>query len=209
MSNKLFIIILSSLLIFTGCAANTEVIIDTNDVIVENGTNLTEQEVIYSAIKSVKVNGEVKEKISEQLKGFDYVDLNQNNSYKLTYDVCFRANVCSSEDFELNVVSDIDDPNALRDIRKVYLNAHNLIVPIDNQLSDQEIMDLIVFDIIDSEDLSFSKSLSIAGLDTVDWSTAGSYKIYIGGCDSELNCDETTAVITISDQVNNIEVDFV
>lgn len=209
MSNKLYIIFLFTLFILTGCAANTDVIIDINDVIIEKGTMLTEQEVIDSAIKSVKVNGKEKAKISEQLKDFDLVDLNQNNSYKLTYNVCFRANLCSSEDFELNVVSDIDDPNGLRDIHKVYLNAHNLIVPIDNQLSDQEIMDLIVFDIIDSDDLSFSNSLSIVGMDNVDWNTVGSYKVYIGGCDSELNCDETTAVITISDQISNIEVDFI
>lgn len=209
MNYKSYIILLFTLFIFTGCTTSSDVVIDTNDIIVEKGTNLTKQEVIYSAIKTITVDGEVKEKISEQLKGFDYVNLNENNSYKLTYSVCFKTNVCSSEDFELNVVSDVNDPDALKDIHKVYLNANNLIVPLDNQLSDQEIMDLVVFDIIDSDDLAFSKSLSIAGLKDVDWSSNGSYKVSIGGCDTELNCDETTAIITVSDEIDNVQVDFV
>lgn len=193
-------------IVLSGCSTTNNIQIIADDIIVNIGTELSEEEIVEQAIKDVKTSNLFKYKHTKYLNGLEYVYWNTPNSYKLVYKVCIDDTSCQTEDFELNIVYDKDDPDAVNDIRRVFIDADDIDIPVGLHISDDEIIEISLTDIIDSDDHTFSNSLSITGIENVDWDTVGTYKISIGGCDKELNCDETDTYIHIVEDLETPQI---
>lgn len=179
----------------TGCMTNNIQII-ADDIMVEVGTELNENQILDLSIKNVKTN-QLFSNPTYTIKGLEAINWQTPNSYKLTYEVCTANSTCSSEDFEVNVVNDTSDSNAVLDVHKVFIDTNDIDIPVGYAPSDQQIIQESLSKIVDSSDNSFSESLSITGIQQVNWDETGTYKVSIGGCDSQLNCDETDTYIHI------------
>lgn len=203
---KYFILLSIITIIITGCATKNNIQIIADDIVVEVGTELNADQIIELSIKDVKTNDLFAFNPNYSIKGLEAIDWQQPNSYKLMYEVCVDDTNCSSEDFEVNVVKDTSDPNAVLDVRKVYIDTNDIDIPVGYSLSNQQIIQKSLTKIIDSSDKSFSDSLSISGIDQVNWNKVGTYKVSIGGCDSELNCDEADTYIHVIEGITKPQI---
>ncbi len=193
-------------IILTGCkmTPTAELIVD--DLLVQSGNELHQQQIIDEAVKRVEIKSFYNHTYTESIKGLDSVKWLEPGSYKMRYQACTTDLDCFFEDFEINIVDNLNHHHELpSQIHKVLIDTADLDIPLGYQIPAKTIIEQASTTIIDSSDQSFSSSLSITGLDEVDFNQPGLYKITIGGCDRELNCDETDTYLHVREGISKLQ----